>query len=63
MDVEDKDARLPFGEPVIDRGEFRFRFLLGTPGRLSREAAELFEEPPVVATLPTLRERASMVFD
>ncbi len=59
MDVPEKDARLSPGEPVIDRGEFKFRFLIGTPGRSSQEAAELFEEPPLVATLPSLEERAS----
>lgn len=52
MDVPEKQARLPPGEPVIDRGEFRFRFLLGRPGRRTEEAAERFEQPPIVATLP-----------
>ena len=52
MDAEEADSRLPRGEPVIDRGEFRFRFLLGIADRAGSAAVDFLEEPPLVATLP-----------
>jgi hypothetical protein len=52
LDVEEPNARLPRGEPVIDRGEFRFRFILGAADLRVVTAAEFLEEPPIVATLP-----------
>jgi len=52
LETHAADSRLPRGEPVIDRGEFRFRFLLGIADRAGSAAVDFLEEPPLVATLP-----------
>ncbi|MFZ9745750.1 MAG: glycoside hydrolase family 38 [Opitutaceae bacterium] len=49
----ERAAALPPEEPVLDRGEFRFRFLLGRADPATLAAARQFEEPPLVLPLPT----------
>jgi alpha-mannosidase len=60
MDRPEREAGLPPEEPVLDRGEFRFRFLLGLPGEATMAAAEFLEQPPLTmlhARVPEPRPR------
>lgn len=52
MDVPESAADLPPGEPVIDRGAFRFRFLIGGCDRRTLQRAEFLEHSPLVAPIP-----------
>lgn len=52
MDVPEHAADLPPGEPVIDRGAFRFRFLIGRPEKRTMQRADFLEQAPLVAPIP-----------
>jgi alpha-mannosidase len=52
LDQPESTAALGAHEPVIDRGEFRFRFLLGAATPRTTAAAEQFEQPPLIVTVP-----------
>ncbi len=52
LDVPEPAADLRPGEPVIDRGVFRFRFLVGRPGKRTLQRADFLEQAPLVASIP-----------
>jgi alpha-mannosidase len=54
MDRPEHDAALPPEEPVLERGEFQFRFLIGASHAATLDAADRFEQPPLVMPLPRL---------
>jgi len=58
MDRPEAAAALPPEEPVLDRGEFQFRLLIGAPGRATLEAAARLEQPPLVMQLPRMNVAA-----
>jgi hypothetical protein len=52
MDVPEKTAFLPPEEPVIDRGSYGFRFLVGKPDARTLRMAEFLEQAPLVGSIP-----------